>query len=236
MRIELWRDRGSELFRTRPVPIGQCRTGTTAGWSIRARRLAHERRAGFTDRITPRPASLQDQHWAGTFWEYLDICRENPGVVRRTPTLYDAIMSYGCDRYRLFKRSASAITSSPIPSTTAPTGSSAWTSPSCSSSTSSAPAAEGYGTDKRILLLHGPVGSSKSTIARLLKKGIEAYSRTTDGTLYTFSWMLNEHCEASPEPDSPPSGQDKHHDALTNTPAPCTKSRSSLSREKHATT
>ncbi len=39
-------------------------------------------------------------------------------------------------------------------------------------------AAEGYGTDKRILLLHGPVGSSKSTIARLLKKGAEHYSRT----------------------------------------------------------
>ena len=32
-------------------------------------------------------------------------------------------------------------------------------------------AAQGYGTEKRILLLHGPVGSSKSTIARLLKKG-----------------------------------------------------------------
>src|SRR5438477_209978 len=31
--------------------------------------------------------------------------------------------------------------------------------------------AEGYETAKRILLLHGPVGSSKSTIARLLKKG-----------------------------------------------------------------
>ena len=29
-------------------------------------------------------------------------------------------------------------------------------------------AAQGYGTEKRILLLHGPVGSSKSTIARLL--------------------------------------------------------------------
>ncbi len=34
-------------------------------------------------------------------------------------------------------------------------------------------AAQGYGTEKRILLLHGPVGSSKSTIARLLKKGLE---------------------------------------------------------------
>ena len=39
-----------------------------------------------------------------------------------------------------------------------------------------------------MLLLHGPVGSSKSTIARLLKKGLEHYSRTDEGALYTFGW------------------------------------------------
>ncbi len=38
-------------------------------------------------------------------------------------------------------------------------------------------AAQGYGIEKRVLLLHGPVGSSKSTIARLLKKGLERYQR-----------------------------------------------------------
>ena len=55
-------------------------------------------------------------------------------------------------------------------------------------------AAEGYGPEKRVILLHGPVGSSKCTIARLLKKGIEHYSRTPDGALYTFDWVnLDEH-------------------------------------------
>ena len=39
-----------------------------------------------------------------------------------------------------------------------------------------------------MLLLHGPVGSSKSTIARLLKKGLERYSKTDDGALYTYGW------------------------------------------------
>jgi predicted Ser/Thr protein kinase len=38
-----------------------------------------------------------------------------------------------------------------------------------------------YGTERRVLLLHGPVGTAKSTIVRLLKKGLEAYSRTEDG-------------------------------------------------------
>src|SRR5258706_14724708 len=51
-------------------------------------------------------------------------------------------------------------------------------------------AAQGYGTERRILLLHGPVGSSKSTIARLLKKGLEGYSKSDNGKLYTYSWRL----------------------------------------------
>src|SRR5262249_29480639 len=49
-------------------------------------------------------------------------------------------------------------------------------------------AAHRYGTERRVLLLHGPVGSSKSTIARLLKKGIERFSRTDAGALYPFGW------------------------------------------------
>jgi serine protein kinase len=50
-------------------------------------------------------------------------------------------------------------------------------------------AAGGYGTEKRVLLLHGPVGSSKSTICRLLKRGLERYSRTDDGAWYTYKWV-----------------------------------------------
>jgi serine protein kinase len=45
-----------------------------------------------------------------------------------------------------------------------------------------------YGSEKRVTLLHGPVGSSKSTIVRLLKKGLAAYSRMEEGKLFTFSW------------------------------------------------
>src|SRR5260370_3155500 len=49
-------------------------------------------------------------------------------------------------------------------------------------------AAKGYGTERRVLLLHGPVGSSKSTIARLLKKGLEQYSKTDEGMIFSFCW------------------------------------------------
>src|SRR6185369_12221794 len=51
-------------------------------------------------------------------------------------------------------------------------------------------AAQLYGTEKRVILLHGPVGSSKSTIARLLKKGMEEYSKSPEGAAYTFSWNI----------------------------------------------
>lgn len=50
-------------------------------------------------------------------------------------------------------------------------------------------AAGGYGTEKRILLLHGPVGSSKSTICRLIKRKMEVYSRTDAGSWYTYKWV-----------------------------------------------
>src|SRR5262249_16811844 len=53
-------------------------------------------------------------------------------------------------------------------------------------------AAKGYGTERRVLLLHGPVGSSKSTIARLLKKGLEEYSKTDDGMIFSFTWKGND--------------------------------------------
>ncbi len=152
----------------------------------------------------------QDQHWTGTFWEYLDICRENPGVVRNAyQRLYDAIMSYGSDRYRVFKKECIRYHFFSDPFDNGADGIFGLDFALMQLVDFLRSAAEGYGTDKRILLLHGPVGSSKSTIARLLKKGIEAYSRTADGALYTFSWMLDEHCEASAEPDSPPNGPNK---------------------------
>ena len=49
-------------------------------------------------------------------------------------------------------------------------------------------AAMRYGSEKRVILLHGPVGSSKSTIVRMIKKGLEHYSRSPDGALYSFRW------------------------------------------------
>jgi len=140
-----------------------------------------------------------DQHWSGTFWEYLGIVEQNPGVVRNAyQRLYDAVMTHGHERYKLFKRDCVRYHFFSDPFDDGADGIFGLDFTLMHLVDFFRSAAEGYGTDKRILLLHGPVGSSKSTIARLLKKGIEHYSRTPDGALYSFSWMLDEHCAVSP--------------------------------------
>jgi len=65
-------------------------------------------------------------------------------------------------------------------------------------------AAGSYGTQKRFLLLHGPVGSSKSTICRAIKEGLELYSRSPEGAWYTYRWVnLPPEVYAMEECDSP---------------------------------
>jgi len=142
---------------------------------------------------------FQDQHWEGTFREYLEICEKTPAVVRNAyQRMYDAILSHGFEKYKLFKKEVVRYHFFSDPFDNGADGIFGLDFALMTLVDFFRSAAEGYGTDKRILLLHGPVGSSKSTIARLLKKGVEAYSRTDEGALYTFSWMLDEDCQVSP--------------------------------------
>ena len=132
-------------------------------------------------------------NWAGTFEDYLAVVRKNPSVVRSAfQRVYDMILSYGQEeyidnkkrliRYNFFKdeqhNGRDAIFGLDIP---------LMRLVSVLHS-----AAQRYGTERRVILLHGPVGSSKSTIARLIKRGMEEYSRTPEGALYTFEWTIPE--------------------------------------------
>jgi len=50
-----------------------------------------------------------------------------------------------------------------------------------------------FATDGRatkLILMHGPNGSAKTTIADLLIKGLETYSETGEGRLYRFAWVF----------------------------------------------
>jgi serine protein kinase len=139
---------------------------------------------------------FQDQHWEGSFFDYLKIVEQNPAVVRNAyQRLYEAVLFHGFEKYKLFKRDCVRYHFFSDPFDNGADGIFGLDFALMSLVDFFRSAAEGYGTDRRILLLHGPVGSSKSTIARLLKKGLEHYSKTEEGALYSFSWLLNDNCE-----------------------------------------
>jgi serine protein kinase len=153
-------------------------------------------RAPAANGLVAQIAALQDYDryrdlaWEGSFEDYLQIVRERPQVTRNAfQRVYDMVISYGTEeyidnkkklvRYNFFRDEADggkdAVFGLDIPLMRLMNVLKA--------------AAEGYGPERRVILLHGPVGSSKSTIARLLKKGLERYSTTPEGALYTFSWV-----------------------------------------------
>jgi serine protein kinase len=135
--------------------------------------------------------TFRQQHWEGTFWEYLDLVLKNPRLARNAfQRIYDMILYFGTERYTSMKQDFVhyKFFDDPIDGgTDAVYGLDAALMRLVETFKS---AAQGYGTERRILLLHGPVGSSKSTIVRLLKKGLEHYSRLDEGSLYTFAWRL----------------------------------------------
>jgi predicted Ser/Thr protein kinase len=46
------------------------------------------------------------------------------------------------------------------------------------------------GRINKLVMLHGPNGSAKSTFVHCMMKGLEAYSEAEDGALYYFSWIF----------------------------------------------
>jgi serine protein kinase len=46
------------------------------------------------------------------------------------------------------------------------------------------------GRPNRLILLHGPNGSAKSTIAGCIMRALEDYSQKQDGALYRFHWVF----------------------------------------------
>ncbi|MBN19948.1 MAG: serine protein kinase [Bdellovibrionaceae bacterium] len=135
-------------------------------------------------------AEYQDLYWEGSFNEYLDLVRENPLICRNAfQRMYDMIIGYGTSTYTEYKKN---ITHYKFFDDEIENGKDAVFGLDVSLMklvNFLKSAAYGYGTEKRVLLLHGPVGSAKSTIARMLKKGTEHYSRTEEGALYTFKWV-----------------------------------------------
>ena len=133
---------------------------------------------------------FREQYWEGSFEEYLDIVQRNPKVTRSAyQRLYDMILSYGTEEYTRNRESIVHYKFFDDPFDDGRDAIYGLDKALAQLVQIFESAARRYGTEKRVLLLHGPVGSAKSTIVRLLKKGLEAFCRTNDGALYTLSWM-----------------------------------------------
>jgi len=134
---------------------------------------------------------FRQQHWEGSFDEYLDLVTANPRIARNAfQRVYDMILHFGTERYTRMKQDYVHYKFFDDPIDNGADAIFGLDGALMRLVDTFKSAAQGYGTDRRILLLHGPVGSSKSTIVRLLKKGLEYYSRLDEGALYTFYWRI----------------------------------------------
>ncbi len=115
--------------------------------------------------------------WEGTFAEYYEIATRQPSVSQLSHArIYDMITAAGADsthlgepNYNFFAEEIFGI-EKPLQQIVEYFHS----------------AAQRLEVRKRILLLMGPVGGGKSTIVALLKRGLEAYTRTEAGALYAI--------------------------------------------------
>ena len=132
---------------------------------------------------------FKNLNWTGTFEDYLEMVSNDPRVARTAfQRMYDMIMSYGTKNYKEYKKSITHYNFFDDPIEHGRDAVFGLDVHLMKLVNVFKAGAQRYGTEKRVILLHGPVGSSKSTITRLLKKGLEAYSRTDDGALYSYTW------------------------------------------------
>ncbi len=115
--------------------------------------------------------------WEGTFAQYFEIASKRSEVARLShERIYHMIMDGGVEttragepRYSFFSQEIFGI-EKPLQQIVDYFHS----------------AAQRLEVRKRVLLLMGPVGGGKSTIVYLIKRGLEAYSRTEEGAVYAI--------------------------------------------------
>jgi serine protein kinase len=140
----------------------------------------------FYDDLLAYRAGVDMQAWSGTLLEYLALVAQQPSVARLAHgRLYDSIMEAGVTehedgipRYNFFEDELFGL-ERPIAAIMNYLKSSA----------------NGEEIRKRILMLMGPVGGGKSTIATKLKAGLERHSLTAAGAAYAIKG-----CEMHEEP------------------------------------
>ncbi len=119
----------------------------------------------------------RELQWEGTFAQYFEVASKKPEVSKLShERIYHMIIDAGTDttrtgepRYKFFSEEIFGI-EKPIQQIVDYFHS----------------AAQRLEVRKRVLLLMGPVGGGKSTIVYLIKRGLEAYTRTPEGAIYAI--------------------------------------------------
>ncbi|MFD0590808.1 PrkA family serine protein kinase [Paenibacillus sp. GCM10027627] len=128
-------------------------------------------------RISEYQAESERLAWTGNFKEYIEKLRKDPSpAITAHARVYEMIESYGVEetggskKYKFFEqeifgldRAVEKLVEEYFHS-----------------------AARRLDVRKRILLLMGPVSGGKSTIVTMLKKGLEKFSRTERGAVYSI--------------------------------------------------
>ena len=70
------------------------------------------------------------------------------------------------------------------------------------------------GRGDKLILLHGPNGSAKSTVINLLIRALEHYSTLDDGALFRFNWIFSERTEGKDHIGFGPARTDLPRDSL----------------------
>lgn len=131
----------------------------------------------FIKRIQEYQQLEKQQAWSGTLMEYLEIVRKRPWVCQLAHSrIYNMIkeMGYeeknGIKKYKFFEKEIFGLDKTLEKLV----------------EEYFHPAARRLDVRKRILLLMGPVSGGKSTLVRMLKNGLEKYSRTDRGAVYAI--------------------------------------------------
>ena len=149
-------------------------------------------------RKTVDTSKYADEHWEGSFQDYLGLLEENPLICRTSyQRVYDMVLSYGVTESEERREKTVHYNFFDDPMEEGRDGLFGLDKSIAKFMNVIKAAAHHFGPERRILMLHGPVGSSKSTIVRLLKKGLEEYSAKPEGALYTFDWIIEDQVQSS---------------------------------------
>jgi serine protein kinase len=127
-------------------------------------------------------------HWEGSFSDYLNIVLEHPGVTRTAyQRLYDMILSHGVEDVYENKDKLPGSSSSPSSPASHADGIYGLDRSLIQLVNTFKSAALGYGTERRVILLHGRSAAPRRTIARS-SSGDRGVQPTDAGMLFSFSW------------------------------------------------